>query len=89
MFQMELKKPLMQDTVVIELSPCTVCGLVSTPPAAFWQLKHVWKLQWIVRVGFPLFVKLATLKVIMCQTHHILCKIFLKMYFEIICLFVC
>lgn len=86
MFQMELKKLLMHDTVVIELSPCTVCGLLSTPPAAFWQLKHVWKLQWIVRVGFDLFVKLATLKVIVCQTHPIKCKIILRKYFEIISL---
>lgn len=31
MFQGELKKPLMYDTVLIELSPCTVCGLISIP----------------------------------------------------------
>lgn len=70
MFQMELKKPLMYDTVLIELLPCAVCGLISTPPAAFWQLKHVWKLQWMARMGFSLMVKLAMLKVIPCQTHY-------------------
>lgn len=69
MFQMELKKPPMYNTVLIELSPCTVCGLISTP-AAFWQLKHAWKLQWMARMDFSLIIELATLEVIPCQTHY-------------------